>query len=193
LLHPKYLYVRYFMVIFPFFYLLLAFIFAEWFRQSARARMVPVLLILAITTGHLLRVATLLNSGRGNYRRALNDMAAATPGRLIRVGSDGDFQNEKLLRFYGFFLLPSKQVEYIPMAKISTERPDWVVVCYLPPNPSFVMNDTHVKYDLFSLYPSSGLTGMNWWVYQLSPESVTNHSSKNIKPAPENIEDQHLN
>ena len=193
LLHPKYLYIRYFMVSFPFFYLLLAFIFAEWFRKSAIVKMVAVLLILAITTGHLLKVATLLNFGRGNYRRALNDMAAATPGRLIRIGSDADFPNREMLRFYGLFLPPSKQVEYIPLAKISLERPDWVVVCYLPPNPSFEVNDTAVKYDLFSVYPSCGLTGMNWWVYRLSPESVTNHSSKNIKPAPENIEDQHLN
>ena len=199
LLHPKYLYVRYFMVSFPFFYLLLAFIFAEWFRKSAMTRMVPVLLILAITTGHLLKVATLLNSGRGNYRRALNDMAAATPGQFIRVSSDGDFQNKKLLRFYGFFLPPSKQVEYIPMAKISSERPDWVVVYSLPlkpspPSPSFVMEEnTDVKYDLFSVYPSCGLSGMNWAVYRLSPESDTNRTSKNTEQAPENIEDQHLN
>ena len=193
LLHPKYLYVRYFMVSFPFFYLLLAFIFAEWFRKPAMARMVPVLLVLAITTGHLLKVATLLNLGRGNYRRALDDMAAATPGQLIRVSSDCDFQNERLLRFYGFFLPPAKQVEYIPLENIPSERPDWIVVSYLPPDPSFVMKDTAAEYDLFSVYPSSGLTGMNWWVYRLSPESVTNHSSKNIKPAPENIADQHLN
>jgi hypothetical protein len=98
-----------------------------------------------------------------------------------------------LLRFYGFFLPPAKQVEYIPLENIPSERPDWIVVSYLPPDPSFVMKDTAAEYDLFSVYPSSGLTGMNWWVYRLSPESVTNHSSKNIKPAPENIADQHLN
>jgi len=193
LLHPNFLFFRYFIVCFPFFYLLLAFIFAEWFRKPAGIRMVPVALTLAITTGHLLKVATLLDLGRGSYRQALNDMAAATPGRLIRVGGDGDFQNGRLVHFYGLFLPPSRQVEYIPLAKISSERPDWVVVYSLPPNPILEMKDLEVKYNLFSFYPCSGVSGLNWSVYRLSAESAANRMPKDVKQAPENIGDKHLN
>ena len=90
--------------------------------------MIPVLLTFAMITGHLLKVATLLDLGRGNYRQALNAMAAATPGRLIKASGDGDFQIGSMLDFYGLFLRPAKHVEYIPRVKVTLEKPEWFVV-----------------------------------------------------------------
>jgi hypothetical protein len=175
-LHPKYLYFRYFMVCFPFFYLLLAFLFAQWFRNSGMIKIIPVLLILTITMGHSVKLVTLLNFGRGNYRRALNDMAAATPGQFIKIGSDSDFKNGNMLNFYGLFLPPSKKIKYILFTKIPLEKPDWFVVS-IPPtaNPTIEVDGViKCKYNLFSIYPFCGLSGMNWFVYRLSAETETN-------------------
>jgi hypothetical protein len=186
-LNHRFLYFRYFMVCFPFFYLLLAFVFAGWFRVSGpKIKMVLLLLALAITVGHLVKVAGLLDSGRGHYRRALQDMAVATPGPLIRVGSDNDFRNGTLLNFYARFLPRSKKLEYIPAERRNQERPDWMIEFCLDPTfqayPDLEVGSIG-KYELFGVYPYSGLSGWSWFVYYRHPEpsgGVKNH----VNPAP---------
>jgi len=173
LLHPRFLYYRYFMVCFPFFYLLLAVVFAGWFREGRKImKLVPVLLVVAITAGHLIKEANLLHFGRGNYRRALLDMAAATPGPLIRVGSDNDFRNGTLLNFYARFLPPAKKLEYIPAESRNRERPEWMITtCLDPAFPAYpdLEVGTIGKYDLFGVYPFGGQSGLSWFVYQKPP------------------------
>jgi len=179
-LQPKFLYFRYFLVCLPFFYLLLASFFAPWFRRSGIIRLVPLLLLLAMTTGHLLKISALLELGRGHYRQALEDMAAATPGARLRIGSDSDFKNGKLLRFYGLLLPPAKHLEYVPHEQVAAEKPDWLVVCYLPGYPSLLVGGA-VKYDLYSVYPFCGLSGMEWSVYRLAAEVGTHENSTPVK------------
>jgi hypothetical protein len=169
-LHPQYLYYRYFMVCFPFFYLLLAFVFARWFRSSRKmTKMFPVFLILAITTGHLIKVVNLLNFGRGNYRRTLYAMAAATPGTFIRVGSNNDWKNRLMLMFYARFLPPSKKLEYIPQEQRDRERPEWMVITSSDPTfrayPDLEVGNIG-KYNLFGVYPFAGYSGWSWFVYR---------------------------
>jgi len=167
--HPRFLYFRYFLVAFPFFYLLVAMMFARWFREGGSIlKLVPVLLVVAITAGHLVKVDALLRFGRGNYRRALADMAAATTGPVIRVGSDSDFRNATLLNFYARFLPPGKKVDYIPQDKRNQDPPDWMIVnCLDPAFPAYP--DLEVgrigKYNLFGVYPFGGLSGWSWFVY----------------------------
>jgi hypothetical protein len=140
----------------------------------------PLLLLLAMTTGHLLKISVLLDLGRGHYRRALEDMAAATPGSRLRIGSDSDFKNGKLLRFYGQLLPPAKHLESVPHEQVAAEKPDWLVVRYLPGYPSLLVGGA-VKYDLYSIYPFCGLSGMDWSVYPLAAEVGTNVNSALMK------------
>jgi hypothetical protein len=175
LLHPRFLYFRYFMVCFPFFYLLLAFLFAAGFRTSGKMKMIPVLLLLAITTGHLIKISGLLHWGRGHYRQALCDMAAATPGPVIVVGSDHDWRNGTLLDFYARFLPPSKKIAYIPKDKRDEVKPDWIIVHSLDATftayPEVEVGQVG-KYLLFATYPYCGSTGMSWFVYRRPAEDV---------------------
>jgi hypothetical protein len=102
-------------------------------------------------------------------------MAAATAGPLIRVGSDNDFKNGTLLKFYARFLPSSKRLEYIPSERRNQEKPEWVVAhCLDPTFPAYP--DLEVgsigKYDLFGVYPSCGLSGWGWFVYRLPAEAA---------------------
>jgi len=175
LTHPQFPTFRYFIVCFPFFHLLLAIRFAEWFRQPGIIRLLPVALILAMTTGHFFKIEKLVTLGRGGYLQAVDDMASATRGDVVRVSSDSDFKNGKLLRFYGL-LLPSKKIEYIPHDEIATARPEWLVVTYFSDYPSLMAAQT-VKYDLFSNYPFCGLSGLEWSVYRLDKRLMTASNS----------------
>jgi hypothetical protein len=167
-----YLTFRYYLVCFPFFYLLLAFLFAEWSSRPGLFKLLPVALILCMTTGHLLKLQKLVDLGRGNFLQAVNDMAGANRSPIIRVSSDSDFKNGKLLHFYGL-LLPAKKVQYIPHDQIAAERPDWLVVTYYSNVPSLLAGRS-LRYDLFSYYPFCGLSGLSWSVYRLANESQTN-------------------
>jgi hypothetical protein len=172
---PKFLYFRYFSVCFPFFYLLLAVLFDHWFRHAGKLKFIPVLLLLAITTGHLVKVDNLLRLGRGNYRAALRDLAAATPGPVIRVGSDNDFKNRTLLAFYARFLPPGKSIEYIPQERRAREKPDWIILYCLdttfPAYPDVEVGQVG-KYLLFGTYPYCGSSGWSWFVYYRPAETV---------------------
>ena len=171
LTHPQFPTFRYFIVCFPFFYLLLAIVFDEWSRQPGFIKLLPVLLILSMTTGHLLKLEKLIALGRGGYLQAVNDMAAATRGQVVRVSSDSDFKNGKLLHFYGL-LLSSKKIEYVAHDDIASERPEWLVTTYFADYPSLMAAHT-IKYDLFSSYPFCGLSGLEWSVYRLDKRAVT--------------------
>jgi hypothetical protein len=175
LAHPRFLYYRYFMVCFPFFYLLLAVVLARWFRGAGPImKITPVLLTVAMMAGHMVKTANLLHYGRGNYRRAILDMAAAMPGPVIRAGGDNDFRNRTMLGFYSRYLPASKRIEYIPAQDRNRERPEWMVVCCM--DTSFpVYPDLEVgtigKYNLFGVYPYAGLSGWSWFVYRLPPDA----------------------
>jgi hypothetical protein len=128
-----------------------------------------VVLLAAITTGHLVKVAGLLHYGRGNYRQALLEMAAATAGPVIKISSDHDFRNGTLVDFYARFVPPGKQVEYINRAQRDQETPEWFIQhCG---DPSFeAYDDVEVggigKYYLFGAYLYCGNSGWSWFVYQ---------------------------
>ena len=177
---PRFLYFRYFSVCFPFFYLLLAYLFAEWFETRGKIKFLPLLLIVGITAGHLIKVTSLLHYGRGHYRQAIQEMAAATPGPLIKISSDHDFRNSTLLEFYARFLPPSKQVDYITRPRRDRETPDWFILhCGDPTFAAYP--DVEVggigKYDLFGTYPYGGSSGWSWFVYRRPAETTSTEVS----------------
>jgi hypothetical protein len=182
---PRFLYFRYFSICFPFFYLLLAYVFAGWFENRGKMKLLPLVLIVGITAGHLIKVTSLLQYGRGHYRQAIQEMAAATPGPLVKISSDHDFRNGTLVEFYARFLPPSKQVEYITRQRRDQETPDWFILhCGDPTFPAYP--DVEVggigKYDLFGTYSYSGSYGWSWFVYH-RPSETTSAKVNTTTPA----------
>jgi hypothetical protein len=138
-------------------------------------RLAAVLMTAAITTGHMVKNESLLRYGRGKYLQALLDMAAATPGPVVRVSSDHDFRNGSLVVFYARYLPPSKQVDYITRPRRDQVTPDWFIQhCG---DPTFnAYDDVEVggigKYDLFHTYPYCGSSGWSWFVYHRDPNAT---------------------
>jgi len=173
--HPTVIYFRYFCVTFPFFYLLLASLLGRWAQSSRQAKLIAIVLLAAISCGHLIKIGNLIAVGRGNYKSALMDIAAATGSPTIEIGSDHDFRNGWILYFYSRFLPADKKIHYIPKDQHNTGKPEWMIVhCLDPlmqPYPDVEVG-TVGKYDLWGVYPYCGASGWSWFIYRR--EAATN-------------------
>lgn len=166
---PQVLYFRYFVICFPFFYLLLGSSMGELCRARPRAgAWAAAALIVLMATGHATRIIPLLTQGRGNYSTALADISAHTTGPVIRVGSDHDFRNNVLLSFYARFLSGGKKLQYIDQGLLAEERPEWFIThsqdASFQPQPVLVM-DMVGTYRLQKQYSYSRDSGWRWFVY----------------------------
>jgi hypothetical protein len=167
--------------------LLVACVFAAWFRDGGKLKLVPVFLVAAITIGHAFKIASLFQFGRGHYKQAVLEMAAATPGSLIKIGSNQDFKNGTLLNFYAQFLPPSKQIAYIPKERRNQLPPEWIIECCDDPDfPAYsdIEVGTIGKYDLFAVYPFSGSSGWSWFVYRRPSEAIPGGTNALSPPPP---------
>jgi hypothetical protein len=166
---PQYLYFRYFIVCFPFFYLLLSYLLCHWYRLLKPVRGGVIAAVLLLLTAQMHRVVSLLELGRGSYRAALTRIFENSPEGVVRIGSDHDFRNRVLVDFYAPSLAGSHTVRYIPQTEWYHEPPDWLLthnqeVSYEPP-PEIPVPGVGV-YHFFAAYRFSGVSGWNWFLYR---------------------------
>jgi len=169
---PKYLYVRYFVVCFPFFYLLLSYLLCHLYRSLKNlARWLVVAAVFLLLAGQIHRLVSLLELGRGNYRAALTRILENSPEGIVRIGSDHDFRNRLLVDFYAPSLTKSHTLRYIPQNDWHREPPDWILthsgeVSYEPPQDITVPGVG--VYHFFAAYRFSGVSGWNWFLYRVN-------------------------
>ena len=139
-------------------------------RSFVRWRVIIILLITLLVISHADNIISLLLNGRGHYRQALNDMAAATNGQIISVASDHDFGNKMVLDFYARFLDPSKYLRYITRDHLKEAQPEWMISHNQDLNwnsPQKLQVEGVAKpYSLFRIYTYSGISGWNWYIYR---------------------------
>jgi hypothetical protein len=166
---PKYLYFRYFIVCFPFFYLLLSSQLCQWYRYSKPVRAGVIAAVILLLTGQMYRVVSLLELGRGSYQAALIRILENSPEGVVRIGSDHDFRNRVLVDFYAPFLDGSHKVRYIPQTEWRSEPPDWILVhsqeVSYEPLPDIAVPEVGV-YHFFAAYRFSGVSGWSWFLYR---------------------------
>jgi len=166
---PELLYVRYFIVCFPFFYLLLSYLLCHGYRVSKTVRVGVIAAVLLMLSGQAHKLVSLLELGRGSYKAALTRILENSPEGIVRIGSDHDFRNRVLVDFYAPSLARSHTIRYIPHTEWHREPPDWILthsgeMSYQPP-PDTAVPGVGV-YHFFAAYRFFGLSGWNWFLYR---------------------------
>lgn len=167
---PRFLYFRFFILCFPFFYLLLSYLLGRAQRRlRGRWRWAIALLPALMLIGQMSRVVPLLVHGRGGYSRAVAAMAARTERSPITVASDHDFRNGKLLRFYADRLAASKTFRYVGRDARRRVRPDWFIAhsqdAETEPPAELVVGGAGA-YELVGTYRSGPVSGWDWYLYR---------------------------
>jgi hypothetical protein len=167
---PKYLYFRYFVICFPFFFLLLSYLVCKCYRLFPyRWRCLLFGAMIMLIAGQAQRDYLLLKHGRGQYSAALEYISESSPKGIVRVGSDHDFRNQRLFDFYSLRVAAGNNLRYVKQPKWHEELPDWILthsqdVSYQP------QEGLDVKgigiYRLIHVYRFSGISGWNWFLFK---------------------------
>jgi hypothetical protein len=164
-----YVYVRYFVVLFPFFYLMIGETMDAVARRSESARTAVVGLCVLMLVGHTLTTADFLRVGRGGYLDAVTYMAANTPRPNVNVGSDHDFRNGLPIYFYSRYLPKNRSMVYLMLDAWPPDGPDWLLIhntCSEYFVPKHFVKVRGGTYRLEKSYPVLGLSGVGWHLYR---------------------------
>lgn len=132
------LFVRYFILCFPFFYLLLTEVLMSM-RSSGLGSIVAGFILILVLSGNALLTYQFLDKGRGHYREMLAFMVKETHAGKIVVSSDHDFRNETALKFYAQYLDAPESIAYTPANLIDSQEVEWFIIHttaigFQPPN-----------------------------------------------------------
>ncbi len=122
---PQLFYARYLLAIFPWFYLLVAIGLADAWRSGVIGRSLAVAVLAFFLGSNLWRTSTVLVEGRNDYVRTLDYIDRETDGPVIEIGSDHDFRNATVLRFYAERLASARPVVYRNAAQWPAAGPEW--------------------------------------------------------------------
>lgn len=176
LLRPDVIAVRYFLIGITLALLLLADLLAGALRSGGMRRVVGIALGIAFLMGNALHLSAFLEHGRGGFRAALLSMAAADPNPEIRVGSDHDFRNGSVLRFYARELPEDRALAYFPRDRHPPAGPEWMILhrAQRPARISSTLTDAagH-RYALFSEFDHAAISGFYWALYRNERSSTS--------------------
>jgi hypothetical protein len=166
-LKPEFLYFRYFLVCFPFFYLLAAYALASIYRRPGWGAPVFFAAVIVFSVFNMKANLDLVRYGRGGYSEALQYMIAGSPGPEVIVGGDHDFRNGLVLGFYsGFFR--EKRIIYLDKEARAGSVPDWFLAHSVDREyrPSEYLFDSGYRFTLKRSYGFAGVSGWSWFVYK---------------------------
>ncbi len=163
-----FVYPRYFVVLFPFFFLLAARVWAAALGAGAAGRVGAVAALALFSVSSLGETARFLTLGRGHYSDAMRYMAASTPSRVVTVGGDHPFRNGLVLQFYRRAVPGDRPFVYLEGKEDGTASPQWYIVHspekgFRPPGEVATPWGT---YRLGRHFPYYGLSGFHWAVYR---------------------------
>ena len=113
--------------------------------------------------------ADLVALGRGNYRAAVAFLAERTRGSQIGLASDHDFRNEMLLSYYSRYVPATKELVYYRQGRWPAGGPEWFISHSLDRGtrpPAELRDARGRRYELQAYWPSAGLSGWGWALYQ---------------------------
>ncbi|MEE8573994.1 MAG: glycosyltransferase family 39 protein [Thermodesulfobacteriota bacterium] len=168
---PEVLYFRYFIICFPFFYLLMAHLLAGIFSKNKTAFTVILILFSILNLCH---IYSFLRSERGDYLSATLHMAENTKVNEIYVASNHDLQVRTGLAYLLPKLPEGKRMIYLTYSDWKDRpefAPDWFI--YVSPysrySPLTVLSFKNgVSYGISKNFGFYGPSGATWTVYKKS-------------------------
>lgn len=165
--NPVIIYFRYFLVCFPFFYLLTAHLICKClYLPQKKWRLLIILAVVMVIAGHAQRDYQLLKLGRGQYPAALEYIIKNSAGTVI-VGSNHDFRTRLLFNFYAPLTEGGNRLRYVEQHSWIHELPDWIIVenmLYRHPD-EIIINKTW-KYHFVKGFISAEVSGCNWFLFR---------------------------
>lgn len=167
--NPQLLYARYLLLLFPWFYWLVAIVLAEELGQGGTRRLAAGIAMTLLVGSNLWHAGTVLAEGRNDYVRTLAFIDESTEGKSIEIGSDHDFRNPTVLRFYAERVPSGRPIRYLKKAQWPARGPEW-----------YLRHDWKAGHDPEAIFsPARGLSyervasfehgagdGFQWFVYR---------------------------
>jgi hypothetical protein len=170
-LRPGVIDLRYFLIGIALFLILLAWILGAAIRAGGLRRAVALAGVAVFLVGNGVHTARFLERGRGGYRAALLYMAERASGPEIAVGSDHDFRNGIVLRYYARQLPPGRTLDYRERERWPEGGPEWIVVHrrFRPEHPlPEIAFEGGLRYRLAAEFDHAAISGFYWGVYRRS-------------------------
>jgi hypothetical protein len=166
---PEYLNPRYFYVIIVALLVLASYVLGRVDRWDRAGLPAFVGLVALFLLGNAAALYDFLTHGRGQYRAAVEYMAANSPPGVIQVTSDHDFRNPMLLKYYSSFLPAGREFGYHSMSTPPADPPEWLILHSEQPEVRFhrhVADERGNRYSLARVFPYAGLSGFHWALYR---------------------------
>jgi len=167
--HPEVTFPRYFMVIVPFAYLLLA------LAGSNLRPMIWSVLLAIFVAGNLYLYASFLRVGRGDFSSALSTIVRRTQPKTIVIASDNDYRSGIELEYYQRQLPPGRELVFVQHEQLRQATPEWVVLhreALDPATPTTLVQGDK-QWEKIASFPCSELSGQVWVLYQLQAHAAS--------------------
>jgi hypothetical protein len=178
--HPVIIYFRYFIICFPFFYLLFSHLICKCLRLRPNYwRLFAVAAVAMVIAGQTQRDYQLLKFGRGQYSAAIKYIANNSTGTVL-VGSNHDFRIRMLFDFYAPRAAEGTRLHYVDRYQLFQELPEWIIgenISYRHPD-EITVNGIW-KYHFIKEYRSAEVSGWNWFLFRR--EAWNNRTGQNRK------------
>jgi hypothetical protein len=170
-LRPAVVEPRYFLVAVALFLVLLAWLAGGALRAGGARRAVALAGLAVFLAGNAAHTARFLALGRGGFQAAVRFMAERGSGPIV-VGSDQDFRNGMLLRFYARLLPPGRALDYRARSRWPEGGPEWIVI-HRRERPARALPEIAFpeagRYALASEFDHAGISGFYWGLYRRIP------------------------
>src|SRR5262245_23800260 len=171
---PEVIDLRYFLIGIALFLILLARLAAGALRAGGWRRAAAAAGLAVFFLGNGVHAARFLELGRGGFQAALRYMAEHSAGPAIVVGSDQDFRNAIVLRFYARLLPSGRSLDYRKRSEWPPGGPEWIVVHRRErprrPLPELSFDDAG-RYRLAAEFDYGGISGFYWGIYRRSSDA----------------------
>ncbi len=173
-MRPQVVAVRYFLIGIAFYLLLASYLLADLYRRGGWRRGLGLAAVALFLLGNANHTAAFLRLGRGGYLDALEFMAHHTAGTRVVVGSDHDFRNGMVLRFYARHLPAGKRLVYAARGSRPPGGPDWLITHYPArptATPTTIRDPAGNAYRLAADFDHGAISGFYWAVYRNASET----------------------